>query len=78
VEGWSHRIEVESGLIAARIGAVVRFYDASDLNNMQQLGDSVRTPGIGLGVAIEGDLVLVGDSMHTLVVIQAPSVGEAQ
>jgi hypothetical protein len=38
----------------------------------------VRTPGIGLGVAIEGDLVLVGDSMHTLVVIQAPSVGEAQ
>jgi hypothetical protein len=39
---------------------------------MQRIGAGVWAPGVGQGLAIEGDLVLVGDSMHTLVVIQAP------
>jgi hypothetical protein len=72
VEGGSHRMEVDNGLIAGKTGRAVTFYDALVLSNMHRVGDHIFTPGIGLGLAIEGDLVLVGDSMHTLIVIQAP------
>jgi hypothetical protein len=66
------RIEVAGGLLAARGNATIRFFDASVPSQIQPIGETVWTPGIGKGLAIEGDLVLVGDSMHTLVVIQAP------
>jgi hypothetical protein len=66
------RIEVEGGLLATRHGLTVTFFDTSVPSQIGQVGDVVWTPGIGLGVDFEGDLVLVGDSMHTLIVIQAP------
>jgi hypothetical protein len=46
VAGWAPRIEVDNGLIAARGGLAINFFDSSVPSNMQLIGDTVWTPGV--------------------------------